>query len=356
MADKLILIDGNSILYRSFYALPPLALPDGRYTNAVYGFANIIIKVINEFKPTHMVVAFDVSKKTFRNDIYADYKGTRKPMPDELRAQIEPVKTMLKLMGIKILEKENIEADDILGTITKRFDDIESIIVTGDRDTLQLISPKTSIYFTKKGVSDIKVMDKEALQAEYGIKPEHIVDLKALQGDTADNIPGVAGIGAKIALDLVQEYGSIENIYANLENIKVRVKNKLEEGKESAEMSYKLAKINSDVDIPCEFNELTFDYPFKESVYSFMSEYKFNSILKREDIFTEEGREGTKLKFAAEKIETQEKLQKMVQVIEKNGYFSSFYDKDDNLYFATEDLEWYLICFLSLEMWTLFIK
>ena len=342
MAEKLVLIDGNSILYRSFYALPPLALPDGRYTNAVYGFANIIIKIINDFKPSHMVVAFDVSKKTFRNDIYADYKATRKPMPDELRSQIEPVKTMLRLMGIKILEKDHIEADDILGTITKRFEDKECMIVTGDRDTLQLISPKTTICFTKKGVTETKMVDEQALMEEYGIKPHSIVDLKALQGDNADNIPGVPGIGEKSALDLIKEYGTIENVYNNLENIKARVKNKLEEGREFADMSYKLAKINREVEIDCEFDELTFDYPFSEAVYNFMKEYKFNSILRREDIFSGDSQEVPAFKFNAEKIETEEKLQKLIKTIEKNGSFSSFYDKEGNFYLASESMEWYI--------------
>lgn len=342
MAEKLVLIDGNSILYRSFYALPPLTLPDGMYTNAIYGFANIIIKIINDFKPSHMVVAFDVSKKTFRNDIYEDYKATRKPMPQELRDQIAPVKTMLDLMGIKVLEKENIEADDILGTITKRFSDKECMIVTGDRDTLQLISPKTTICFTKKGVTETKIMDENALMEEFGIKPESIVDLKALQGDKSDNIPGVPGIGEKSALELVQQFGTIESIYNNIEDVKARLKNKLIEGKEFADMSYKLAKINRDVDIDCIFEELTFDYPFSESVYGFMKEHRFNSILRREDIFTTDAQDVPAFKFNAEKLETEEKLQKMIVSIEKSGYFSSFYDKDDNLYFATENMEWVL--------------
>jgi len=181
MAEKLVLIDGNSILYRAFFALPPLALPDGRYTNAVYGFANMIVKAIQDLQPTHMVVAFDVSKHTFRNDIYPEYKATRKPMPEELRSQIEPVKELLRKMNIKILEKEGLEADDVLGTITKRFSNVESIIVTGDRDTLQLISDKTSIYFTKKGLTDVKIMGIDELHEEYGIEPIGIVDLKAFQ-------------------------------------------------------------------------------------------------------------------------------------------------------------------------------
>ena len=254
MAEKLVLIDGNSILYRAFFALPPLALPDGRYTNAVYGFANMIVKTIQDLKPTHLVVAFDVSKKTFRNEIYSDYKVTRKPMPDELRSQIEPVKELLRKMNIKILEKEGLEADDVLGTITKRFSNVESIIVTGDRDTLQLISDKTSIYFTKKGLTDIKVMGLDELHEEYGIEPESIVDLKALQGDTADNIPGAQGIGPKTAIDLIQKYKTIDNVYNHLDELKPGVKNKLETSKDNVFMSLELARINRLVDIKCDFH------------------------------------------------------------------------------------------------------
>jgi len=341
MKNKLIIFDGNSILYRSFFALPPLTLSDGSYTNAVYGFANIIIKSIQEYKPTHMVVAFDVAKNTFRNDIYADYKATRKPMPDELRAQIEPVKKLLTSMKIKILEKEGLEADDIIGTITKRLEgETEIIVITGDRDTLQLISPKTSIYFTKKGLSEVKVMDAEALKEEYGIKPDSIVDLKALQGDTADNIPGVQGIGPKTALELIQKYETLENVYKNLAELKPGVRNKLEASKDNAEMSYKLAKINRDVDIQCELNDLTFDFPFNEDVYDFMIVYKFNSILKRKELFKEFDKESKELQFQTEKIDSDEKLEQMISTINQNGSFSFFVNNDNEFYFASKKEEW----------------
>ena len=340
MADKLVLIDGNSILYRAFFALPPLSLPDGRYTNAVYGFANMIVKAIQELKPTHMAIAFDVSKKTFRNDIYEEYKATRKPMPDELRAQIEPVKQMLRLMNIKIIEKLGVEADDILGTISKRFSDKEVVIVTGDRDTLQLISPKTSIYFTKKGLTDVKIMDESGLDEEYGIKPDSIVDLKALQGDTADNIPGVIGIGPKTALELIQKYTTLDEVYNHLDEYKPGLKTKLESGKDLAEMSYKLAKINRDIDIDCQFDEMTFQFPFSEAVYDFMIEYKFNSILKRKELFEDFNTENKTLQFQTEKIDSDEKLLSMIEIIKRNGYFSFFINNNGDTFFASKDEEW----------------
>lgn len=342
MENKLVLIDGNSVLYRSFYALPLLALPDGRYTNAIYGFANTIIKTINEHKPTHIAVAFDVAKRTFRNDIYADYKATRKPMPEELRSQIEPVKKMLELMGIKILEKEGLEADDILGTISKRFENTQTYIITGDRDTLQLISPTTTIYFTKKGLTDIKVMDMQGLYEEYGIKPDSVVDLKALQGDTADNIPGVPGIGVKTASELIQEYETIENVYNNLDKLKTAVKNKLENGKEFAEMSYKLAKINCNVDIPCELEELKYDFPFNMGVLNFMRECRFNSIVKKDDLFKIENIAIDNEEYKIENLDSLDKVRSMVINIEKNGVFSMFIDDKGNYHFASEGTEWIL--------------
>lgn len=342
MAEKLVLIDGNSILYRAFFALPPLALPDGRYTNAVYGFANMIVKTIQDIQPSHMVVAFDVSKHTFRNDIFSEYKATRKPMPNELRSQIEPVKELLRKMNIKILEKEGLEADDVLGTITKRFSDKECIIVTGDRDTLQLISDKTKIYFTKKGLTDIKVMGLDEFHEEYGIEPEGIVDLKAFQGDTADNIPGAQGVGPKTALELIQNYKTVENVYEHLDELKTGVKNKLEASKDNVYMSKKLAKINRDVDIECEFSELKFDYPFNEDVYDFMIYYKFNSLLKRKELFQDFSTEEKVIQFQTEKIDNNEKLFDMIKSIEKNGFFSFFISDDNDIYFATKDEEWFI--------------
>lgn len=340
MAEKLVLIDGNSILYRAFFALPPLALPDGRYTNAVYGFANMIVKTIQDLKPTHLVVAFDVSKHTFRNEIYSDYKATRKPMPDELRSQIEPVKELLRKMNIKILEKEGLEADDILGTITKRFSSVESIIVTGDRDTLQLISNKTQIYFTKKGLTDIKVMGLDELYEEYGIEPEGIVDLKAFQGDTADNIPGAQGVGPKTAIELIQTYKTVENVYEHLDELKTGVRNKLEASRDNVYMSKKLATINRNIDIECEFDELIYDFPFNEDVYDFMIYYKFNSILKRKELFQDFNKEDKKLQFQTEKIDSDEKIAAMIEAIKQNGNFSFFENEAGEYFFASKNEEW----------------
>ncbi|MEG1581958.1 MAG: DNA polymerase I [Clostridia bacterium] len=284
MSNKIVLIDGNSIFYRAFFALPMLKNDKGEISNAIYGFANILVKAIIDIKPTHIAVAFDVSRHTFRNDIYAEYKGTRKPMPDELRSQIIPLKKMLKTMGICMLEKEGLEADDIIGTIAKRFND-ETIIITGDRDALQLISPSTTIYLTQKGISDIKIMNEKSLLETWQIEPWQVTELKALQGDTADNIPGVVGIGEVTAKKLISEYKSLSGVYSNIENITGKLKEKLVQGKAMADISLLLGTINQDIDIECSLKDMEYIFPFNKETHEFMQDYNFRSLLKRTDIF-----------------------------------------------------------------------
>ena len=284
--EKIVLIDGNSIFYRAFYALPLLKSEKG-YSNAVYGFANILLKVIAQLKPTHIAVAFDVSKKTFRNDIFSEYKATRKPMPEELRSQIPILKEMLSKMNILVLEKQGLEGDDILGTIAHRFD-LPVVIVTGDRDCFQLVDDTTTICRTLKGVTEVQMMDKQMIQTEYGLEPMQIVDMKALAGDSSDNIPGVAGVGEKTAVSLLQEYGSVEAIYDNIEKIKGKLKEKLEASKENAFMSKTLATINCNVDIACTLDDMKLQFPFGVGVREFFEEYQMRTFLKREDIWTKD--------------------------------------------------------------------
>ena len=285
MSNKLVIIDGNSIFYRSFYALPLLSNSSGEYSNAVYGFAIQVLNIINNIKPKYMVVAFDVSKHTFRNDLFDGYKATRKPMPDELRSQIEPLKRMLKLMDIKIAEQEGLEGDDIIGIISKKFLDTETIIVTGDRDSFQLVDDTTSVYFTKKGTSDVKVMGVKELKEEYGVSPKQFIDLKGLQGDTADNIPGVAGVGPKTATDLILKYGSIDGIYEHIDEISGKLKDKLVEGKEMAYLSQKLATIVTSGEIDVKLKDCEFEYPFSAPVKEFFKHYEFKTLLKNDSRF-----------------------------------------------------------------------
>lgn len=285
MADKLVIIDGNSIMYRSFYALPLLANSEGKYSNAIYGFAMQIINIINNINPKYMVVAFDAGKHTFRNDLFDGYKATRKPMPDELREQIVPLKEMLKLMNITVVEKEGIEGDDVIGIVSKKFLDTETIIVTGDRDSFQLVDDVTSVYFTKKGTSDVKIMDVKSLKQEYGVTPKQFIDLKALQGDSSDNIPGVAGVGPKTATDLIVKYSSIENLYERIDEISGKLKEKLEQNKDMAFLSKELVTILTKGDLDLKLEDCKFDFPFSNSVYECFKIFEFKSLLKNTKIF-----------------------------------------------------------------------
>jgi DNA polymerase-1 len=220
----------------------------GEYSNAVYGFVNILTKAIQEQKPEYIAIAFDFGRKTFRNDIYKEYKATRKGMPNELATQMPLLKQVLSAMNIKYFEKENIEADDIIGTLSKEKG-VQKLLLSGDRDLFQLIDNETFAWFPKKGISDIELIDKETLNKLMGLTPSQVVDYKSLRGDTSDNIPGVAGIGEKGAMDLIQQYASLQGVYENIENIKGKLKEKLINGKDMAFISYQLATIERNVDI-----------------------------------------------------------------------------------------------------------
>lgn len=284
--EKLVIIDGNSLINRAFYALPMLSNKDGEFSNAVYGFTTMLIKTIEDHKPTHIVVAFDYGKKTFRHNIYAEYKGTRKGTPEELKSQFPILKELLNAMHIKMFEKEGIEADDIIGTIAHKLD-VPTVIVTGDKDALQLINPTTIVWLNKKGISEVKTMDEKALYDEYALTPKQIIDLKALMGDSSDNIPGVAGIGEKTALTLMQQYNSLDNIYENIDKISGKLQEKLVLGKESAYLSKTLATIDTHVDIDINLKDFTYDFPFSAEVYEIFRRYQFNSLLKRNDLFND---------------------------------------------------------------------
>ncbi len=338
MSNKLVVIDGNSIFYRSFYALPLLTNSEGEFSNAVYGFAMQILHIIQDIKPKYIAVAFDVSKKTFRNDIYPEYKSTRKPMPDELRSQIDPLKRMLSLMNIKICEKQGIEGDDIIGIISKRFLDTETIIVTGDRDTFQLVDDTTKVYFTKKGTSELKIMGVKELKEEYGVSPKEFIDLKALQGDQADNIPGVAGVGPKTATELIQKYGSIEGVYEHIDDIQGKLKDKLLDGKNNAFMSKKLATILTLGDLKINLSDCEYVFPFSAPVYEFFIKYQFRTLLKNENIFDMAKGERSVIRYNIIKYSNKEKLQNVKDLIKKQGYFAYFFNKNE-IHFALKEDE-----------------
>ena len=248
MREKIVLIDGHSILNRAFYGVPDLTNSEGLHTNAVYGFLNIMFKILEEEKADHLAVAFDLKEPTFRHKMYEEYRGTRKPMPQELHEQVPLMKEVLAAMGIPILTKAGFEADDILGTVAKHQagDKVEVSIVSGDRDLLQLADEHIKIRIPKtlRGGTEVKDYYPEDVKREYGVTPKEFIDVKALMGDASDNIPGVPSIGEKTATAIISAYGSIENAYAHLEEIKPpRARKALEEHYDMAQMSKKLAEI-----------------------------------------------------------------------------------------------------------------
>ena len=257
MPDKIVMLDGYSLMYRAFHALQtPMTAPDGTPTNAVHGFIMMLLKVIDEEKPAGIAVAFDMHAPTLRAQEYAEYKGTRKPMPDELRAQDPVIRQLIGLMGIPILEKEGYEADDILGTVSAKCEreGREIVLVTGDRDSFQLSGEKTTILYTKRGISDTVRVTPEYIFETYGLKPIQMIDVKGLMGDASDNIPGVPGVGEKTALKLIQQYGSLENVLNTAETEqKGKLRERLIEHRDLAELSKHLATIDRAVPIEIDF-------------------------------------------------------------------------------------------------------
>ena len=286
MGQKLVLIDGHSILNRAFYGVPDLTNGQGLHTNAVYGFLNIMFKILEEERPDYLTVAFDVHAPTFRHEIYQDYKGTRKPMPTELREQVPVMKQMLQAMGICTMEKAGLEADDILGTIAKRGEreGMEVALVSGDRDLLQIATDhiKIRIPKTKGGRTEIEDYYAKDVEARYQVDPIQFIDLKALMGDTADNIPGVPKVGEKTATELMVQFGSLENIYAHVEEItKKAVRESLINNKDLADLSRTLATINVDSDITYSFEDAKVGNFYTEEAYVLCKQLEFKNLLSR---------------------------------------------------------------------------
>lgn len=282
--EKLVLIDGHSILNRAFYGVPNLTNSEGLHTNAVYGFLNILFKLLEEEKPNYLAVAFDLKAPTFRHVMFDAYKGTRKPMPAELHEQVPLMKEALGTMGIPILTKEGYEADDILGTAAKQAQaqGYEVTIVSGDRDLLQLADEhiKISIPKTSRGTTEVHNYYPDDVMKEYQVTPTQFIDLKALMGDTSDNIPGVPSVGEKTATNLIVQFGSITGVYDHLDEVKPpRAKKSLEENKELADISYKLAKICIDAPIEFHMDEARIGDLYTKEAYEFMSRMEFKSIL-----------------------------------------------------------------------------
>ena len=289
MREKIVLIDGHSILNRAFYGVPDLTNSEGLHTNAVYGFLNIMFKILDEEKPEYLTVTFDVHAPTFRHEMYADYKGTRKPMAEELRQQVPVIKDVLKAMNIEIIEQAGLEADDLLGTISRMCEDkgMDVSIISGDRDTLQLATDHVKIRIpkTKQGKTEVEDYNAGDVKERYGVTPEEFIDVKALMGDASDNIPGVPGVGEKTATKIIQDYQSIENAYEHADEIKPpRASKNLKEYWEQAKLSKVLATINTHAEIDFDVEKARHGNPYTKEAHEIFKRLQFKNMLSHFDV------------------------------------------------------------------------
>jgi len=293
--NRLVLIDGNAILHRAFHALPPLTSPDGRIVNAVYGFSSMLMRLIHDLQPTHLAVAFDRPAPTFRKELYKEYQAKRPKMDDTLIPQVDIVHDVLRAFGIPIFEMDGYEADDVIGTVVGKIKDQGSktkdsinqiIIVTGDRDILQLArDDKVLVYMPTKGLSEGKLYGEKETKERLGVSPKLIPDYKALAGDASDNYPGIAGIGPKTAVEILEKAGSIDELYKHIDTktfgLSDALVRKIQEGKEIALLSYTLATINQNVPIDIDIPEFSENQLTGRDAIEILQTYGFRSLVKR---------------------------------------------------------------------------
>lgn len=333
--DKFVIIDGNSLINRAFYGLPPLKSLSGKSCNAIFGFLNAMLSIVSNENPKYLVCVFDAGKHTFRHDLYAEYKGTRDKMPEDLHAQLKDLKELLKLMGVLVLEKSEIEADDIIGTLTRKFEG-EFLLLSGDKDLLQLINNNTSVMLTQHGLSKTLKVDEDVLLKEFGLKPYQVIELKAIMGDSSDNIPGVAGIGKVGANKLIQEYDNLDNVYQNIEKHAKGIQTKLLENKEMAYLSKRLATIKLDVDLDVDLKDCELVLPFNEASVPIMQDLNFKTILSRKEYFsnTQEEQLAEVLKVETVQVENQQQFETMlnnfkdVVAVDIEDMFITFSNRD----------------------------
>lgn len=355
MDKKLVIIDGNSIINRAFYALPEMNNKEGLKTNAVYGFTTMLFKIIDTYKPTHISVAFDRKAPTFRHIEFEDYKAGRKKMPDELKVQFEPLKELLDRFQINRLELDGYEADDIIGTVSKLGEEngYKVYIVTGDKDAIQLASDKTTTLITKKGIGEVEEYDFDEVIKRYEMTPTQFIDLKGLMGDKSDNIPGIPGVGEKTGIKLIKEYSSVEGIIENIENLKGSIKKKVEENKELAIKSKMLATIVRDVPIDINLDDLKYGDFDPNRVVEYFRYLGFTSLIPRvieiddkEKLnFDNENYNIKKLEdiecFVKEASNKKEVLIKTVRkegnILEKNILYIFVSTDGSNIYYIEED-------------------
>lgn len=279
---KIALIDSHALIHRAYHALPPMSTRDGLPSNAVYGFTTMLLKMFATLKPTHVAAAFDMRGPTFRQEVFKGYKAHRKEADKDLITQFDLVRELVRAFNIPIIEKQGFEADDIIGTLTRKLDGgLKKIIVTGDMDTLQLVDEDTSVFTLKRGISDTILYTPETVREKYGFEPKLVADYKGLRGDPSDNIPGVAGIGDKTAAELVSKYGSIENIYEHLEELPKRAQTRLRDHKEDALFSRQLATIKCDVPVDFELSQASFSGYNPEDARALFEKFEFRSLIPR---------------------------------------------------------------------------
>jgi DNA polymerase-1 len=321
-AKILVLLDGNALIHRAYHALPPLTTRGGELVNAAYGFTMTLLSVLEKFKPEYIAASFDLAGPTFRHEQFAKYKATRVKAPDDLYAQIPRVKEIVTAFNIPIFEKEGYEADDCVGTLARQAEkqNVEVIIVTGDNDVLQLVTPKVKVFMLRKGIKDIVLYDEKAVEAKYGFKAAQIPDYKGLAGDASDNIPGVTGIGSKTATTLLQSFGTLQNIYAHIGEVKEAIRKKLETDKENAFLSKELGKIDTEAPLSLDLSACVSRDFERATVTKLFQELGFFSLLKRlpgsgEESGTVNQGSGVKKKekkIKEKKIETKEELEEFV--------------------------------------------
>ncbi|WP_347549331.1 DNA polymerase I [Pseudalkalibacillus hwajinpoensis] len=348
MKNKLVLIDGNSIAYRAFFALPLLNNDKGVYTNAVLGFTTMLLKIIENESPTHMLVAFDAGKTTFRHNTYTEYKGGRQKTPSELSEQFPVIREVLDAFKIKRYEIKNYEADDIIGTVSQvaSKEDWDVKIFSGDKDLLQLVSDQVHVALTRKGITDIDTYDPAFLNEKYGLTPDQIIDMKALMGDNSDNIPGVPGVGEKTALKLLKQFGTVEAVYESLDDVSgKKLKEKLEENHDKAMMSKELVTIYKETPLDLEIKDLAYSGYNVEPVSAIFKELGFKQLLTRIGGESNEVEEIDELKFdTLEEIEEHHLVSPsalIVEVMEENYHNAeiqgfSLVNEKGNFYIPTE--------------------
>ena len=340
--DKFVIIDGNSLINRAFYGLPPLKSLSGKSCNAIFGFINAMLSIVSNENPKYLVCVFDAGKHTFRHDLYAEYKGTRDKMPEDLHQQLDDLKQLLMAMGVLVLEKSEIEADDIIGSLTRKFEG-EFLLLSGDKDLLQLINKNTSVMLTQHGLSKTLKVDEDVLLKEFGLKPYQVIELKSIMGDSSDNIPGVAGIGKVGATKLIQEYDTLENVYANLDKHAKSIQTKLLESREMAFLSKQLATIKLDVDLQVGLEDCLLKLPFNNQCIPIMQDLNFKSLLSKNEFFTvvEQTKSSEVIKVETAQVETEIELENMINEL---GDSFSVDIKDMFIIFASREKE-YELCF-----------